>query len=194
MPWVQFAFCNVWHLMSETPLRGNWQQRVLFHGIVQSGCCSQVKLLFSCKTLSVICCEALKLLYYLTFFRGDKVCQERGHQGRGEDEGLGVGKVFLVLVKESTLELKVERSRLKVKVEEKVESMERLPHSISEQGLLGDQDLPVFVPETQHPGWTIFIVNWYTLIGVLLSRNAKSRCLNCLLLGWKGGGNLENLA
>ena len=61
---------------------------------------------------------------------------------------MGVGKVFLVLVKESTLELKVERSRLKVKVE----SMERLPHSISEQGLLGDQDLPVFVPETQHPG------------------------------------------
>ena len=91
-------------------------------------------------------------MYYLTFFRGDKVCQERGHQGRGQDEGLGVGKVFLVLVKESTLELKVERSRLKVKVEEKVESMERLPHSISEQGLLGDQDLPVFVPETQHPG------------------------------------------
>ena len=61
---------------------------------------------------------------------------------------MGVGKVFLVLVKESTLGLKVERSRLKVKVE----SMERLPHSISEQGLLGDQDLPVFVPETQHPG------------------------------------------
>ena len=95
-------------------------------------------------------------MYYLTFFRGDKVCQERGHQGRGEDERLGVGKVFLVLVKESTLELKVERSRLKVKVEveveEKVEPMERLPHSISEQGLLGDQDLPVFVPETQHPG------------------------------------------
>ena len=89
-------------------------------------------------------------MYYLTFFRGDKVCQERGHQGRGHDEGLGVGKVFLV--KEGTLELKVERNRLKVKVEEKVESMERLPHSISEQGLLGDQDLPVFVPETQHPG------------------------------------------
>ena len=87
-------------------------------------------------------------MYYLTFFRGDKVCQERGHQGRREDERLGGGKVFLVLVKESTFELKVERSRLKVKVE----SMERLPHSISEQGLLGDQDLPVFVPETQHPG------------------------------------------
>ena len=56
-------------------------------------------------------------MYYLTFFRGDKVCQEPGHQGRGKDERLGVGKVFLVLVKESTLELKVERSRLKVKVE-----------------------------------------------------------------------------
>ena len=86
-------------------------------------------------------------MYYLTFLTLHS-SEEPGHQGRREDERLGVGKVFLVLVKESTLELKVERSRLKVKVE----SMERLPHSISEQGLLGDQDLPVFVPETQHPG------------------------------------------
>ena len=90
-------------------------------------------------------------MYYLTFLTLHS-SEEPGHQGRREDERLGVGKVFLVLVKESTLELKVERSRLKVTVEEKVESMERLPHSISEQGLLGDQDLPVFVPETQHPG------------------------------------------
>ena len=45
----------------------------------------------------------------------------------------------------------------KLKVEKKEEErvkkvlMERIPHSLSEQGLLGDQDLPVF-QETTHPG------------------------------------------
>ena len=35
--------------------------------------------------------------------------------------------------------------------EERLRPMERIPHSLSEQGLLGDQDLPVF-QETTHPG------------------------------------------
>ena len=44
----------------------------------------------------------------------------------------------------------------KLKVEKEEEGrvkvpMERIPHSLSEQGLLGDQDLPVF-QETTHPG------------------------------------------
>ena len=42
-----------------------------------------------------------------------------------------------------------------MKVEKKEERrgllMERIPPSLSEQGLLGDQDLPVF-QETTHPG------------------------------------------
>ena len=53
--------------------------------------------------------------------------------------------------------LKEELER-KLKVEKKEEEervkkvlMERIPHSLSEQGLLGDQDLPVF-QETTHPG------------------------------------------
>ena len=51
--------------------------------------------------------------------------------------------------------LKEELER-KLKVEKEEEErvkvpMERIPHSLSEQGLLGDQDLPVF-QETTHPG------------------------------------------
>ena len=46
----------------------------------------------------------------------------------------------------------MEKGKLKAeKKEVRVEPMERIPHSISEQGLLGDQDLPVF-QDTQHPG------------------------------------------
>ena len=46
----------------------------------------------------------------------------------------------------------MEKGKLKAeKKEVRGEPMERIPHSISEQGLLGDQDLPVF-QDTQHPG------------------------------------------